>query len=740
MITPLDSETRKALIRLAEQDPQYRIPARIVLALTAGQAESSIATGAKVSTQQVKLWAQRYEEEGLAIFGDALAQPSPPAVKIEPIAVPAEDESEEEIYTPPPLIEDDEEENPTSRPTYRSRPPMHKRRSPGEGDKQRDSARPSYNRRRPRTSNRRDFEDRPPLKPPSIDDAVMEGFEGLLDDEETNIDDVEIPVRRVIAEVKVESEPDFSEAVPEPKPQIESPDKSVPISVGALAAAFNVEMEHARHISKLTRELFDITTSVHRLPNHYRDLLHAAALLHNIAFDTDPAVHHQRGRDLILQYELKDISADERQMLAVMTALHRADISPQQEPTYLTLPSALRSTTETLAALLRMGVGLDFSHSQTSEIVEWRMVPGELVIVVGGREAESKDIGRAQQKSNLWNRLYSMAQIRFATASQIQAEDSIEDILPRWPELEPTDTSIAISNKLRAHYGARLDALANRIRHESSGLLVPLQREFQRLIGVWEWLLPGSKPRQAFQEDVDWLARLIQDALSYAAVSDRINGLFSETDPEHDDPEAVRGLKELCTYYEESAILRYDNLREALESRRFTRWLRSATTELKGNSGDGIFFSSLVAERAWAYLGELRQVMNLVNRVDWNASLETLLTVDVANTFEADLRLLTDLLIYTGGLLGAELNQVLEVLEHLLDYVQAWQRMETVAQIASQAKTQPEMQQFSPLVGEAFSVLMRERADEMRWGLVEMWESLDTTMFRRALALAVAKP
>ncbi|NDJ84754.1 MAG: hypothetical protein GYB66_02605 [Chloroflexi bacterium] len=50
------------------------------------------------------------------------------------------------------------------------------------------------------------------------------------------------------------------------------------------------------------------------------------------------------------------------------------------------------------------------------------------------------------------------------------------------------------------------------------------------------------------------------------------------------------------------------------------------------------------------------------------------------------------------------------------------------------------MGELSPLVLEAFASIMRERVDEMRWTLPEMCEPLNTPMFRRTLALAVARP
>ncbi|KAB2858296.1 MAG: helix-turn-helix domain-containing protein, partial [Anaerolineae bacterium] len=77
----LDRETRKALVRLAEQDDhEYSVPARIVLALTSGQDVEKIARSVRRPRKEVQQWAERFETEGLDFFGSAL-QPVSPATK-----------------------------------------------------------------------------------------------------------------------------------------------------------------------------------------------------------------------------------------------------------------------------------------------------------------------------------------------------------------------------------------------------------------------------------------------------------------------------------------------------------------------------------------------------------------------------------------------------------------------------------------------------------------------------------
>ncbi len=686
MIPPLDRKTRKTLVKIAEQNEEYRQATRIILALAAGQDENQVAELTHVSVQEVQDWAKRYTEENLSLFADVLP----------PDEVQAPEKPEE--ATPPPKPRQEKDHR---------RPRRQRSRKPS-----------------------------PPPPPPSVEDAVAEGLEDLLGDDEDL--DAELPHRQVVTDR--ETPRSESSPVPEPAPEVQAGpvDSSKPISVGALANAFEVDMAHARHISQQARTLFDATATAHRLPDYYRDLLHAAALLHNIAFNIDPTSHHTRGRDLMMQYQIIDISPEERQLLAIMTALHRHMDSPAHEPLYQQLPDHLQHPAETLSALLRVGIGLDYSHSQTSHVIEWRAAPGELLIVVGGREAAT-DVPRAQQKSDLWNRLFSVAQMRFLTETEMQSEDYIANAPPPSPELNLLDTALQVSNKLRVHYTQRLDYLAARIRQGDPGLLVSLWREFQRLIGVWEWLIPGSRPHQLSPEDTRWLASTMQQALYSATLADRIGGILDEADPSTDDSEAIHELEHLHQYFTQVSQQAFSRLREALTSDRYIHWLAAVQTQIEGD-GDFETFASQIAERSWAYLGELRQTIDRVKRAGWNADLESMLTIEVVNAFESDLRRLSDLMTYSGSLLSHELEQVLDVLEPLLTYIQVWQRTEKVAQIAAQAHQASYVPKASSLVWQVLQTLMRERADEMRWHLVEMWTPMDTANFRRALALVVAKP
>lgn len=675
MTTPLDREVRKALVKLAEQNADYRNAARIILLLDSGRDIDAIASATKVSHKEVVAWQERYENEGLAIFSGVLPDD---ITGISSRAAPS---------TPP------NEELPSPVPEV-----------------------PHHATPQPELPSNLRAEDIPSL------------FDGLP--ELPEFIPPKLPPQQTPALV--------SQAPPKPEPILPhgAPSPEDPISIGALAASFDIDMRQARHISRQLRELFDITIQAHRLPSNIRDLLHATAVLHGIAKQIDPDHYATRGRNMLLHYQLKELTAEDRDLVAVVIGLQQTDGILQQDPAFQNLNNDLHTPAEVMIALIRMGIALDTSQSQASFIADHHQGPGEITFVVGGESAQA-DAQAAQQASKLWNSLFGATKLRFITEDQAQTDVALEE-MPTRISLATHDYGIEVSNKLRQHYATRFTYLANRILRNETGLLLPFWREFQHMVGVWQWLLPGSKPRQVFNEDTEWLENLINTALFYATLEDRSIGLVNETDPTEDDPVAIRDLKTLAIHHTEAAANAYEALRDALRGRRYERWLSSVQL-IQIDEQDTLTFGSQVGVRAWAYLGELRAIIDYVNAAGMNADLEELLTLDMVYTFESDLQHLTDLLQYSISLLGTEIQQVLQVLEPLSEYVQAWHRMEQVAQFAEHQQQHPPSD-VSPFVCQAYAMIMRERANELRWGLANMWESIESSSFRRALALAVAKP
>lgn len=738
----LDRETRKTLVSIAETDTSgYGLGARIILALATGKQEQQVSLAVRTSLNEVRLWRERFEAEGMAIFpaGERIdsfkaSSAVPPNTTSDLEPSPADDfqaSANADDDTFPTLEKGESSVRGRGRPA--SRRPLSRR-----VQKQRE-------RRESRTQDRQGQIDSTQR---SIEDAVAEGMEELLDELGDENLALEMPTRTVISQTSIVSSSEEDRPVYDGKKketaQKERDEEGHATTANALATKFEIDMAHAQHISTLAREFFDATANLHKLPPNYRNLLHVAALLHNIAYKIDPENHHTVGRDMVLQHTLKDISLEERQMIAAMIGMHRLTPRPHHDIAYMNLPPELRMHTQTLTAILRIGIGLDYSHSQTSHIVNWHFDPGEMTLVIGGRE-NTIDAVRAHQNADLWNRLFSASQLRFITTEQASVADYVGGVTLSL-DFSVTLKPLQASTQLRQHYATRFDYLATQLRESDANLLIPLWREFQRVIGIWSWLLPEAKPRKAFKEDTEWLTRTLYTTLQYTTLAERYQGILEETNPDHDDPQAIQSLRSVCLHYAKLSTEATQYLRETLASRRYERWIDALKDESETEADTSpLPFAARIAPHAWACLAEMRQIIETAKMTPRTEALDTILPVKTVHTFEMYCRRLSDLLIYSAAVLGTEYEQTLDMLDPVLEFTRAWQRLELVAQHTyndwqKTAQRSAESVDGGMLALQALATIIRARADAMRFKLLDMWQPLDTPTFRRALALAIANP
>ena len=163
---------------------------------------------------------------------------------------------------------------------------------------------------------------------------------------------------------------------PEDQPEVEKPPQPWPLEI--LFDRYGVDRAHARTVADHALALFDHLLPFHGLPPERRPLLETAALVHNVGLETDPNRHHVAGRDILLAHPLAGLDEHERQMVALTTFLHRKRITPgklnklAQQTLFANLPAPVQIETLTLAALVRMADGLDYTQAGTSRLGQVR--------------------------------------------------------------------------------------------------------------------------------------------------------------------------------------------------------------------------------------------------------------------------------------------------------------------------------------------------------------------------------
>ncbi len=136
-------------------------------------------------------------------------------------------------------------------------------------------------------------------------------------------------------------------------------------SVRNLAVQYRVDPKHTRHVAQLALGLFDdlAEARLHGGDPVERELLWAAAMLHDIGVAVDYDDHHKHTRYLILNAGLPGYSPSEVALIAQATRYHRKGMP---DPGFLSslFDDEARARLLRLSTLLRLGEDLERSRDQ----------------------------------------------------------------------------------------------------------------------------------------------------------------------------------------------------------------------------------------------------------------------------------------------------------------------------------------------------------------------------------------
>jgi exopolyphosphatase/pppGpp-phosphohydrolase len=119
---------------------------------------------------------------------------------------------------------------------------------------------------------------------------------------------------------------------------------------------------HARHVKRLSIQLFEATLPLHALDAQALRQLERAALLHNTGMLIESRRHHKHSFRLIKDTRLPDFTDEERYEIACIARYHRRALPATSHEEFAALNRNARKRVSALAALLRIADALDFNH------------------------------------------------------------------------------------------------------------------------------------------------------------------------------------------------------------------------------------------------------------------------------------------------------------------------------------------------------------------------------------------
>jgi exopolyphosphatase/guanosine-5'-triphosphate,3'-diphosphate pyrophosphatase len=163
---------------------------------------------------------------------------------------------------------------------------------------------------------------------------------------------------------------------------------------------------HCEHVANLALQIFDGIKGRHRLPPIGRDVLQAAALLHDIGYLISHSKHHKHTYHLIMHGDLPAFSPHEVELIANVARYHRRAFPKKSHANLAGLSGEARRLIAQLSGILRVADGLDRTHSQSVSSVRTRTLRDRLRLDLDAVTDPMVERADAERKSDLFKRVF----------------------------------------------------------------------------------------------------------------------------------------------------------------------------------------------------------------------------------------------------------------------------------------------------------------------------------------------
>jgi exopolyphosphatase / guanosine-5'-triphosphate,3'-diphosphate pyrophosphatase len=163
---------------------------------------------------------------------------------------------------------------------------------------------------------------------------------------------------------------------------------------------------HCEHVATLALQMFDALKRRYQLPDSARDLLQAAALLHDVGYLISHSKHHKHAYHLIMHGEFPTFAPHEVELIANVARYHRRAFPRKSHPNLAPMSKDERLLIGRLSGILRVADGLDRTHSSAVHSVKPRFRGDRIRLEVAATTDPLIDIGEAQRKSDLFRKAF----------------------------------------------------------------------------------------------------------------------------------------------------------------------------------------------------------------------------------------------------------------------------------------------------------------------------------------------
>ena len=163
---------------------------------------------------------------------------------------------------------------------------------------------------------------------------------------------------------------------------------------------------HCEHVAFLATQIFDGLQDAYDLEPESRELLVAAALLHEIGYLISHAQHHKHAYHLVMHGDLPGYSAREVELIANVARYHRRAYPKKSHDNFASLGKADRRLVRCLSGILRVADGLDRTHARAVTGVSVEFGDSETRLLVESESLPQVEMWDADRKAGLFEKVY----------------------------------------------------------------------------------------------------------------------------------------------------------------------------------------------------------------------------------------------------------------------------------------------------------------------------------------------
>lgn len=142
--------------------------------------------------------------------------------------------------------------------------------------------------------------------------------------------------------------------------------------VFAIGRRYGYEEKHALQVADLSEKIFDQIAPLYNLKRHWRTLLSAAALLHDVGYHISHESHHKHSFYLIKHSEITGFSENEKLLIANTARYHRGSMPKESHADFMKLNEKDRAAVTELGAILRLAEALDHGYESRVKDVKFK--------------------------------------------------------------------------------------------------------------------------------------------------------------------------------------------------------------------------------------------------------------------------------------------------------------------------------------------------------------------------------